>query len=227
MTTKIKISIPEPCHENWFDMSQTEKGKFCSACQKNVIDFTKSSDREIVLAFNENDKLCGRFNNSQINRNLVIQKEKKSICTIAAASLIAFLGLGNQTAQAQGKIRIEQTSKKTSEINPSIDSENEEIEIEGRIFLEEANPNFEEVNIFIDGKNPVFHPDSEGRFCIKANKGTIISIYKDGYINYSTKVYNYYIGAIELEKENCKEKFIVGGAIAVKRSFWYRLFHKN
>lgn len=228
MNHKIKISIPDPCHKNWLEMSPTEKGRFCCSCQKNVIDFTKSSDREILMAFNKNDKLCGRFNNFQINRNLIIQKEKKSIWVITATSIIVFLGLGTQKAKAQGNVRIEQTDKKSTETNVSDNKKEEiEIEIEGRIFLEEANPNFDDVDIFIDGKNPVFHPDSEGRFCIKANKGTIISIYKDGYINYSTKVYNYYIGAIELEKENCKEKFIVGGAVAVKRSFWYRLFHKN
>ena len=227
MIHKIKISIPEPCHENWMEMSPVEKGRFCASCQKNVIDFTKSSDKEIIMAFNENDKLCGRFKESQINRNLVIQKEKKSIWVIAAASIIAFLGLGTQTAKAQGNIRVEQTDKKPTETNFS-NNEKEEIEIEGKIFLDETNSNFEEVDIFIDGKNPVFHPDSEGKFCIKANRNAIISIYKDGYMNYSTKIYNFYLGAIELEKENCKkESFIVGGAVAVKRSFWYRLFHKN
>lgn len=226
MTPKIKISIPEPCHENWFEMSPAEKGKFCSSCQKNVIDFTNSSDREILLAYNKNDSLCGRFKTSQLEREIIIPKEKNSIWLISAASVIAFLGLGTQTSNAQGKIRIEETDKKTTENNFS-DNEKEEIEIEGRIFLEETNPNFEEVDIFIDGKNPLFHPDSDGKFCIKANKNAIISIYKDGYMNYSTKVYNFYLGAIELEKENCKEKFIVGGAVAVKRSFWYRLFHKN
>lgn len=228
MIHKIKISIPEPCHENWFEMSNTEKGKFCSSCQKNVIDFTKSSDREILLAYNKNDSLCGRFKTSQLKREINIPKEKKSFWIITAASVIAFLGLGTQTSKAQGKIRIEQTDKKTAETNLPVDSNNEEIEVKGQIIIDDINPNFEEVDIFIDGKNPIFHPDSEGKFCIKANKNVSISIYKDGYINYFTKIYNSgNLGAIELEKENCKEVFTVGGAFVVKRSFWHRLFHKN
>lgn len=90
MNHKIKISIPEPCHENWFEMSPTEKGKFCASCQKEVVDFTKASDREVVLAYNGNKHLCGRFNVSQLERSLIIPKEKKSIWMIAAASVIAF-----------------------------------------------------------------------------------------------------------------------------------------
>jgi hypothetical protein len=228
MVHKIKISIPEPCHENWFEMTPTKKGRFCCNCNKNVIDFTKSSDREILLSFNETQKLCGRFKISQLDRNIIIPKEKKSLWVIAAASIIAFLGLGNQSAKAQGNVRIEQTDKKSIQANISIDSNNTKIEIEGKIFLGETNPNFEEVDIFIDGKNPIFHPDSDGKFCIKANKNVSISIYKDGYVNYFTKIYNSgNLGAIELEKENCKQEFVVGGAFATKRSFWYRIFHKN
>ncbi|WP_157505911.1 hypothetical protein [Flavobacterium chungangense] len=176
------------------------------------------------MAFNENDKLCGRFNNSQINRNLVIPKEKKSIWVIAAASIIAFLGLGTQTIKAQGKIRIEQNDKKPIETNISMDNKKEEIEIEGKIFLGETNPNFEEVNIVLYDK--IFHPDADGRFCIKVNKNDRISISKAGYIDYFITVLKpINLGAIELDTPTISH--VVGGAVAVKRNFWYRLFHKN
>ncbi|SNR97656.1 hypothetical protein [Flavobacterium sp. ov086] len=227
MIYKIKISIPEPCHENWLEMSPTEKGKFCSNCQKNVIDFTKASDREILLAYNKNEHLCGRFRTSQLDRTLILPKEKKSIWMIAAASVIAFLGLGSQTVKAQGNIRIEQTDKKATKETISIDSNNTEIEIEGDIFLDEINPNFEEVDILIYDKNYVFHPNTDGKFCIKANKNDSILISKTGYINHYIRVVrSINLDTIELEADNCRT-FVVGGAIAIKRSFWYRLFHKN
>lgn len=228
MVQKITISIPEPCHENWDKMSTSEKGKFCGSCQKNVVDFTKSSDRAIFLAYKEDENLCGRFKVSQLDREMIIPKEKKSLWMIAAATAFTFLGLGNHTAKAQGKPRIVQTDKKTIPPNAYEDKDNPEIQIEGKIFIDEKNPNFEDVAIFIDGKNPIFHPDSDGKFCITVNKNTSISIYKDGYVNYFSKIYNSgNLGAIELERENCKKEFVVGGAVAVKRSFWYRLFHKN
>ncbi|MEP7095663.1 MAG: hypothetical protein ABI793_16490, partial [Flavobacterium sp.] len=77
MVHKIKISIPEPCHENWLEMTPTEKGRFCGNCQKNVIDFTKSSDREILLAYNKTENICGQFKVSQLQREISIPKEKK------------------------------------------------------------------------------------------------------------------------------------------------------
>ena len=54
------ISINEPCHQGWNNMSISEKGKFCSSCKKHVHDFTNSSLQDIQAAYIENNgDLCG------------------------------------------------------------------------------------------------------------------------------------------------------------------------
>ncbi|KAF2508723.1 hypothetical protein EYY60_16510 [Flavobacterium zhairuonense] len=179
MTNKIKISIPESCHENWLEMSKTEKGKFCSACQKNVIDFTKSSDREIILAYKKEEKLCGRFRISQLDREMVIPKEKKSIWIIAAASLIAFLGLGNQTAKAQGKIRIEQTDKKQL-------SDLVKVRTNGKnkysgVILDEKNNPLPGATVLIKNTLNGVQTDVDGKFSLEAKKGDILKVLFIGY----------------------------------------------
>jgi hypothetical protein len=69
------ISIEKPCHENWDAMSNVEKGKHCELCKKNVIDFSKMNDEEIIeiIQKNKNESMCGRFKSTQLNRPLNYQ----------------------------------------------------------------------------------------------------------------------------------------------------------
>ena len=55
-------------------MTANEKGKFCSSCQKTVIDFSTKTDAEVQAFFqqNKNKPVCGRFLNSQLNANGII-----------------------------------------------------------------------------------------------------------------------------------------------------------
>ncbi|WP_052259402.1 hypothetical protein [Flavobacterium sp. KMS] len=74
MPTKHKISIPEPCHENWDKMTPAENGRFCISCSKTVVDFTRMLPDEVQHFFiaNKNKSVCGRFKNSQLE-NVTIQ----------------------------------------------------------------------------------------------------------------------------------------------------------
>jgi len=69
METKYKIEIPKPCGENWDGMMPGESGRFCGSCMKNVVDFTNRSPSEIqnYLLENQGKKVCGRFNQTQLN----------------------------------------------------------------------------------------------------------------------------------------------------------------
>jgi len=73
-TQKVKIQVPEPCHEDWNKMTPKDKGAFCSSCEKVVVDFTKMSDRQIVDFLNKNKgkKTCGKFNSFQVDRNISV-----------------------------------------------------------------------------------------------------------------------------------------------------------
>ena len=74
---KLNLSIPTPCHENWDQMSQAEKGKFCGACQKTVVDFTTMSDRQLVDFFKKpKENVCGRFNDDQLDREILMPRKR-------------------------------------------------------------------------------------------------------------------------------------------------------
>lgn len=72
MERNYKITIPEPCHEDWNKMTTNDNGIFCGSCSKNVVDFTNMLPDEIQLYFQQNSNVCGRFKNSQLN-SLTIQ----------------------------------------------------------------------------------------------------------------------------------------------------------
>jgi len=66
----MKIVIDNPCHENWDAMTPNEKGAFCLACQKTVIDFSKKTVDEIKNFFVElpqTETVCGRFDETQLD----------------------------------------------------------------------------------------------------------------------------------------------------------------
>ncbi|MWB95022.1 hypothetical protein GON26_11650 [Flavobacterium sp. GA093] len=189
MIHKIKISIPEPCHEKWSEMTPTEKGRFCSNCQKNVVDFTKSSDREILLEYNRNENLCGQFRASQLDRTLILPKEKKSIWMIAAASIIAFLGLGTQSATAQGNVRIEQTDQKQLSDSLDADSNNKRKEYSG-VLLDNQNIPLPSANVVLKGTKIRTQTNFDGKFSIKAKKGDTLIFSYIGFENKEFKLKN-------------------------------------
>ena len=85
---KTKITLPEPCNEDWNKMTPTEKGAFCSLCSKEVKDFTKSSDIEILKIIEESEnQICGHITNNQLNRplNRTPSNLKKWIIPFAAS----------------------------------------------------------------------------------------------------------------------------------------------
>jgi len=61
------IRIPEPCFENWNEMSSREQGRHCNACSKTVVDFTGWHPQEILFYLKANAGTCGRFRNDQLN----------------------------------------------------------------------------------------------------------------------------------------------------------------
>lgn len=83
MSKKIQLTIDEPCHENWDGMTPVEKGKFCGACQKQVVDFSNMSDRQVaeffkkpIKSFSEGGSVCGRFMADQLDRPIEIPRKR-------------------------------------------------------------------------------------------------------------------------------------------------------
>lgn len=85
----FQISIPEPCNQQWEDMTPQTKGRFCHQCTKTIIDFSQKTDREIALELKVSDgQICGRFSNDQLNRDIILATALKNNSQWKATGLL-------------------------------------------------------------------------------------------------------------------------------------------
>ena len=218
MAAVVKISIPSPCHKNWQDMTPADKGRFCDACQKNVIDFTNASDREIAAAL-KTGNACGRFRANQLDRDLIIPQEKNKIWMAASATAVALLTIGNTTLSAQTPVNTEQTNNKTDDIKPIASNGKRIVKgiisddyapIPGVIVMIKGKPETA-VTSDIDGKYEIEVMNGETLACSYIGMEDIFVVINDKDDNYDVKL-----------SEN--EAVYVGG-ITIHRTFFGRIFH--
>lgn len=224
MATKINISIPQPCQENWQAMTPTEKGRFCASCQKNVFDFTTASDRQIIEAYNKNKNLCGRFISSQLNRDLVAPKEQSSIWIATTSAIISFLSIGSHTVFAQETIKTEQTDKKGITEKSDATTFIQEREITG-VVSDEAGA-LPSANVVVKGTLRGTQTDIDGKFSINAKEGEILVFSYIGMKEQESiidKLIKYDIKMIE--DKSIPDVVILAGGIK-RRTFLGRVFHK-
>ncbi len=172
MRKQIQLNIPTPCHESWDKMTPAEKGKFCSSCKKEVIDFTKMSDTHLVAFFRKQTtgSVCGRFMQDQLDRSMEIPKKRipwiKYFFQIALPAFIM-----TSKGYAQGNVKTikgktipaialkDDCRKPLSKISML---ENGKL-IRGRVF-DEVNESVPYATVLIKGTPSVTVADSSGFF---------------------------------------------------------------
>lgn len=73
---QAKIEIKKPCLVNLDGVVPDENGRFCSVCQKSVVDFTHMSPQEIAVYFQQQhtEKHCGTFNSWDVKSDNKIDR---------------------------------------------------------------------------------------------------------------------------------------------------------
>lgn len=180
MQKTIQVQVPKPCHENWNQMTETDKGRFCMSCHKEVIDFSIMTDQQILHRIaNAAEGVCGRFINEQLNRDITERKEKKLVWykyfihVMIPALLLSNKSSAQETTKGDtivcaapkdssprltGKIAIRQEIQKR-----------EAIAIKGKITDEKMQP-ISGATIMIKGTRNATASDMNGEFTILINK---------------------------------------------------------
>lgn len=77
MKPGFALSIPNPCSEDWKTFTPTATGGFCGRCQKNVIDFTKATNDEIIAFISKKpEHACAKFRSDQLTTYAFLSQEK-------------------------------------------------------------------------------------------------------------------------------------------------------
>jgi hypothetical protein len=89
-----RITLPEPCKEDWNEMSPIQQGRHCSVCEKDLVDFTHMSDNSLIdfLSKKKDEKTCGRFHSSQLDRVILSSEQRDSGFLLRASAVLAMVG---------------------------------------------------------------------------------------------------------------------------------------
>ena len=164
MRCPINISIPEPCGESWHKMTPVPGGRHCNVCEKCIVDFTQSSDKEIWKAYQKEGKICGQFRADQLNRLIVSPRQNRSPMGIAAAAALAVsTPMAAQTSEPP-KVVMSQT------INEQVQAYPQEVILKGRVYENETKEPLPFANVQLWSKGEMVYggnTDFDGYFGVR------------------------------------------------------------
>jgi CarboxypepD_reg-like domain len=184
---QITLSIPEPCHEGWHNMTPSEKGRFCGSCQKEVIDFTGMTDAELFAFFAQKHtgSVCGRTHIGQLDtpiaKPLVHKKKRFWYLQYAATFLLLLTKPGGAKAQAKPPVTTAPT-KPTRVTMGMVFRQPIVAErlVFGKIQTENGDP-VPYASIRIKGTPNGVAADAEGKYQLKIKGSAILTISSASY----------------------------------------------
>lgn len=187
----IKINIAEPCHENWDKMLNEEKGKFCLSCQKQVVDFSRMTNEEIINYFNVNEgkKTCGRIAKHQHNTPISnYQKVVTPFFNRYVAGFLMALGFYNPSTAQTNNTPVEQHMKGEIAVKQPLVPSDKKLVINGRILDDKTKKGLKGATITIAGSDITTRTDKNGNYSISIparlqNENLVLSVWLTGYEN--------------------------------------------
>lgn len=203
----LSLSINSPCSENWNSFEKNGNTGFCSSCQKNVIDFTKYSDRQIVDFFEKNKgNTCGRLRADQLK---FYQEESKSSFYKIAAVLTA------------GVLTLSQAPEATAQTKKWIT---------GRVLEEQDSLPMPGTNVLLKGDPNGTVSDANGYFRLPysgSQKQVTVTFSFIGYLNYEKVVdltQTTTTGDVVLNiDEVALSEVVYMGGMCTRRGLWARM----
>ncbi len=159
----MKIIVPKPCTASWKEMTLQKRGRFCNQCEKEVVDFTTYTDKQLIEFLSDRkEKICGRFNNRQLERELILRNENKKFVSRIIA---IFLGILTSLKIFSQDLSRDECGKNRQQL--IVRGCRPTIEIEGVVTDISNNEPIIFANVYFTGSKTGTITDLEGKFKIK------------------------------------------------------------
>jgi len=206
-----KLNIDKPCSENWEKMTLSESGKFCSNCCKNVIDFTKMSNEDIIKYIsNSKGNICGRLSQSQseikfypINQSSNRTLFKTFFSSFLLLSTLVGLNAQKDSLNQTGNVHIQNSFDEKGVEKFSIKNAPTKITVSGQVRDSSDNEVLTGASVYIIGTEYGVVTDAYGKFIFETSSESSlneISI-KVTYTGYKSQI-------IKLDPDNLKDVIV-------------------
>ncbi|MDH7913097.1 carboxypeptidase-like regulatory domain-containing protein [Winogradskyella sp. SYSU M77433] len=222
MENQISLSINRPCNEDFSSFSPTQKGGFCDACQKEVIDFTKMNTDDIITFFknNQTQNTCGRLKIEHLETPLKVKPKRKrlGLFTGICLSILAFFSVS--TAKAQ-ELKKSKDKIKQGTIVDTLKNKNN-IVVKGTITTESDGLPLPGASVVLQGTSQGIQTDFDGNFEFpnKLKKGDVLIVSYIGMESQKIVIENKKSASlIELKINMDYDSCVIVGEVAVKEIF--------
>ncbi len=189
---KLQLSIPEPCHENWQQMTPTDQGRFCNACAKEVIDFSTMTDIQVLNYFTNmtNEKVCGRALPEQLDRTISRPAQPKKrlfwYWNYFVMFFIFFAKGNNAKAQNCTKPSTELSPAKNVELRGDVvivagQMKSESRQIISGVILDSKNNTIPFASVKVKGTLMGVSADVNGVFKINTELNSVLTVSSSGF----------------------------------------------
>ena len=171
MASRFKISVEEPCNQKFNAFSPTKEGGFCSACQKEVVDFTGMTESEIRAYFMDISKqkgTCGRFRKDQLGAYSAapthVKRKYLSLpanAGIAGVSLLTLLPTNEGSSQPEEMVSINIPREQPNTLTAAAPGDTL---LNGTVTDAETGEGIPFVNIVLKGSSTGTTTDMDGYF---------------------------------------------------------------
>jgi hypothetical protein len=233
----IRIQVPKPCAEDWQTMLPNQAGKFCSNCQKTVVDFTQMSPTDLKDFFLKSQgKVCGRFLNTQLYEPTANSPKKNSWYGAFLATLPGTSLLQTETTKAHTLIEQNEIKPPSKKSSPNIQSkQSEKFTVSGVVLDSVTKEGIPGISIYLKNTNTGTVTDSDGKFTLEyagdenSNEKPVITFQAVGLKTREIVIEHLNTHALEVQmvedSSNLSGEVIIAGGACVRHSLSRRIWN--